>query len=247
MVERGQVLERMTVVDGPGGPLEALWQSGGVGREKAIPVLVCPPHPRLGGSMDSAVLAEIVWHLARRGHPTLRFNFSGVSASRGAMALPPLPSDDVVDVAPLVEDARAAAQQLRASTAAREVGVVGVSIGAVAAARLALEDDDVSACALVAPLIAPGLRALAKHRGAGAEAGAAIDLPHLAGGHTRGCPVLVVLGSADRFVDVEAGRAACEAVGLAAITIEGADHGFARGLTQTGRAVADHFGSHDDM
>jgi len=225
MVGRGEILERMTTVPSTSGPLEALWQGGGIGVAHRRPILLCPPHPRLGGSMDSAILAELVWQLARRRHQTLRFNYAGVSASQGALALPWLPSADPVDLTPLVEDARAALRQLVESTGSREVGVVGVSVGAIVAARLLLEEDAVVAAALVAPpvrgVLGPG--DAADGRGLAAALAA------------TGAPVVVVIGEDDQIVSAADVREVCGP--LRVVGIPGADHGFVRGLTACASAV----------
>jgi hypothetical protein len=238
MVGRGEVLERMTTValssssssTSSSEPvlLEALWQGGGIGAAHGTPVLFCPPHPRLGGSMDSAVLAELVWNLGRRRHPTLRFNYRGVGASRGAIALPPLPRaadhhDDVVDLGPLVEDATAALAHLLASTGARTAFVVGVSVGAVVAARLLATHDGVEAGVLVAP-----------PSDALGPAGV-IDVDALV---DAGVAVTVVVGSDDRVVDatrLEAMLRPRRGPGIPLQVVPGADHLFQRGLTELAR------------
>lgn len=230
MVGRGEILERMTTVPAATGPLEALWQGGGIGAVHRRPVLLCPPHPRLGGSMDSAILAELVWQLARRRHPTLRFNYAGVSASQGEPALPWLPSADPVDLTPLVDDARAALRQLQKSTGAREVAVVGVSVGAVVAARLLVEDDAVAAAALVAPPVRGVL-----------GPGDALDAAALAG---TGAPLVVVAGEDDRTVALADVRAVC--AGLPVVGVAGADHGFVRGLSAAAAAVVRALSPADD-
>ncbi len=223
MVGRGEVLERMTTVTSVHGTLEALWQPGGIGERHRRPVLLCPPHPRLGGSMDSALMAELVWQLGRRRHPTLRFNYAGVSASTGALALPWLPSVEQVGISPLLDDARAALCQLRETTGVREAAVVGVSIGAMVAAALALEDDDVSAAAFIAPPVRGIL-------GPGDAIGAAALAK-------TGMPLVVVCGEADRTVSVADIRAAC--AGLSVVVIPRADHGFVAGLSACATAVVD--------
>lgn len=227
MVGRGEILERMTTVPTENGPLEALWQGGGIGVAHRRPVLLCPPHPRLGGSMDSAILAELVWQLARRRHQTLRFNFAGVSASQGTMALPWLPSSEPVDLEPLVEDARAALRHLIASTGAKDVGIVGVSVGAIVAARLFLEEDCVAACALVSPLVRGVL-----------GPGDALDAAALA---ATGSPLVVVVGDADTHARAEDVTAVCK--GLRVVVVPGADHGFVRGLSACASAVTSTLGS----
>jgi alpha/beta superfamily hydrolase len=135
-VERGHVLERMTLVDaGDGVVLEGLFQTGG----SAVPVVLAAPHPQLGGSMDSPVLAEIVWQLARRGHPTLRFNYRGVGASGGQRS---------ADLDAAAADISRAVDQIEARA------IVGYSFGASAAARVALVHDRVDRVILVAPAVA---------------------------------------------------------------------------------------------
>jgi alpha/beta superfamily hydrolase len=245
MVGRGEVLERMTTIDGPAGVLEALWQGGGIGAEHGAPVLVVPPHPRLGGSMDSAVLAELVWSLGRRRHPTLRFNFRGVGASQGTLALPWLPVDATsasdadeahvaVDVSDLCEDAAAALAQLLQSTGERTAVVVGVSVGAIVAAHLLAHHDGVERGLLVAPPLAAARFVV--------DDEAAFDVDALS---RSGCPVSVVVGSHDRFVDVEALQRACAPLGHVHV-IDGADHLFQRGLVPLARHAVQVLSGGDD-
>src|SRR5437764_5567452 len=75
MVLSGQYLERSVVV----GELDALYHRG----QRAPPCAIASPHPALGGSMLSPVVAELAWALTRAGHPTMRFDYRGVGASRG--------------------------------------------------------------------------------------------------------------------------------------------------------------------
>jgi alpha/beta superfamily hydrolase len=134
VVDRNQVLERMTVIDG----LEALVQSGGAQAEHGIHVVLAGPHPALGGSMDSPLLAEIVWQLGRRHHPTTRFNWRGVGASTGAR-----------DEAPSERDLAAVIEHVGEHTA-----LVGVSLGCGPAAALGVADDQVANVVLVSPPLA---------------------------------------------------------------------------------------------
>src|SRR6267142_6952168 len=75
MVLRGQYLERSVVV----GDLDALYHRG----TREPPCAIAAPHPALGGSMLSPVVAELAWALTRAGHPTMRFDYRGVGSSRG--------------------------------------------------------------------------------------------------------------------------------------------------------------------
>jgi hypothetical protein len=233
VVGRGEVLERMTTVPAPEGAgfLEALWQGGAAGGPRSSPVLVCPPHPRLGGSMDSGVLAELVWALGRRRHPTLRFNYRGVGASQGHVALPSLPSTTPVDLEPLVQDARAALAQLLQSTGARTVGVVGVSVGAWVAARLAALDAQVERVLLVSPPAG-----VDDDDAAVAMLGAAV---------ASGVAVSVVVGGADGFVDVAGLQQRLVSLAPPSV-VDGADHLFQRGLSELARRAVAVFSTGDD-
>ena len=56
--------------------------------EPRAAAVVAAPHPLMGGSMGSPVVAEIARACQRAGAASLRFNWRGVGASAGA------PSDD---------------------------------------------------------------------------------------------------------------------------------------------------------
>lgn len=78
MVRRGEYLERAVVI--PGAPVvEGLYHRGATSPS----IVIAPPHPERGGSMELAVIAELAWALTRAGHATLRFNYPGVGASPG--------------------------------------------------------------------------------------------------------------------------------------------------------------------
>ncbi len=240
MVERGQVLERMITFEGPQGRLEGLWQGGGVAgiakgkpafddddrqrqrhRDRDVdfdeegagrPIVFCPPHPRLGGNMDSPVCAELIWTLGHLKHPSLRFNYAGVGASQGTVTLPSLPPPTPLPLSalqPLVDDARAAIAHVKA-TLGGPVVVVGVSVGALVAALVA-HDDDVSEGVFIAPVTSV----------------AAFDVD---GKNGR-----VYVGSEDGFVDRDA-------LGDSAVVVAGANHTFSRGLPDLARAVAEQLG-----
>jgi uncharacterized protein len=212
-VERGQVLERMTIVPGPAGPLEALYQGGGLARSDSsrLAVLVLPPHPRLLGNADAAVLGEIVWRLGLAGVPTLRFNYRGVGASAGTIGLPPL--FDGCDMGgqvergldDLIDDSRAALGHLRA-TWSGPIGLVGYSVGGVVADLLSNEADQSSV--LVSP---------AWHR-----------MPR-----RQRREVVAIVAAEDGVL-----RRCCRTYGCDPIVIEGATPSYVRGLPAMARAVA---------
>jgi hypothetical protein len=123
VVLRGQYLERAVVIPTDDGPLEGLFHRG----KKKLGVLICPPGPMSGGSMESAVVAELGYAITRAGHPTLRFNFAGVGASPGTFR-----------EADGVRAALAALEHLEACLPeAATLALCGVGLGAEVAAELA--------------------------------------------------------------------------------------------------------------
>ncbi|MDF1565844.1 MAG: alpha/beta hydrolase [Deltaproteobacteria bacterium] len=140
MVLKGQYLERPVLIRVGELCLEGLYHRG----DHVRPVLILPPHPQLGGSMDSPVVAELAWALTRAGHPTLRMNYRGVGASQGEW------EGGEHDVG----DLRQAVEHLAETTgAAPEGGValVGYSYGADLTLRALAGGLRAAAVILIAP------------------------------------------------------------------------------------------------
>lgn len=71
-------------VDGPCGPLEAIYHPPlGTEQPRAVSC-VCHPHPLHGGRMESTVVFKTARGLQQAGVACLRFNFRGVGASAGS-------------------------------------------------------------------------------------------------------------------------------------------------------------------
>lgn len=229
MVGAREFLERMTVVPGPSGALEALFHRG-AGK---LPVVVAPGHPRLAGTMEGSVPAELVWALARRGHPTLRFNYRGVGASAGEIDIPPL-LDCLDGDAPLplealagvYADLCAAIEQHLETNGASECAVIGYSLGAAVAARAAAEHPAVSR----AVLIAPPVRVIAFESFPAAEAG---------------CGLSIIAGAEDTIAPLEDIERAFAAYGTVR-AIAGASHDFGRGLNALATLVLQLLSTADD-
>ena len=204
MVLPGQYLERSLVV----GDLDALYHRG----RRDPPCAIASPHPALGGSMVSPVIAELAWALTRAGHATLRFNYRGVGASRG-VSRHPANSLRIGEVGDEVADLSQIIEQLLATTRAESACAIGYSFGA----RVALEaarDPRVSQLVLVAP----------PNRLADFSALASVEKP-----------LLVLCAHHDSFCD----RAALRLPeGARLDVIPHSDHFFGRGLTEMGKAVA---------
>src|SRR3989454_11469382 len=118
MVLAGQYLERSVVVGG----LDALYHRG----TREPPCAIAAPHPALGGSMLSPVVAELAWALTRAGHPTLRFDYRGVGASRG-LSRHAAGAMRIADLREEVGDLQRTCEHLLASTQMTEVCAVGYS------------------------------------------------------------------------------------------------------------------------
>ncbi len=112
MVTQGQFLERPTLIPAGVEVMEGLSHRG----DARPPVLILPPAPEEGGSMDHVVCAEVAWACATRGHPTLRFNYRGVGGSQGSRG-----AGRALD-----EDAEAAWVVLRENTDEEALYVVAV-------------------------------------------------------------------------------------------------------------------------
>ena len=166
-------------------------------------VVVCHPHPRYGGDMDSAVVVAAVEACAGQGLATLRFNFRGVGESAGGWDEGRGERDDV----------RAAVAHLRGLLSGHaRIGLAGYSFGAAMAAAVSAGGEPLAALALIAPPIGG---------------------PSWPGGDVlmAGAPVLVVAGSQDTYCPAPALAALAHAAPAATITvIDGADHFFSSGL-----------------
>ncbi|NMO16727.1 alpha/beta hydrolase [Pyxidicoccus fallax] len=142
MVQKGQFLERATLVPVGREVMEGTWHRG----TKAPPLLVIPPRPDEGGGMDHVIAAELVWAAANAGFPTLRFNHRGVGASQGQRGK---------DLA-LLEDAEAAMRMLMENTGASAAAVASFHGGSQVALALQAKYASVGGLCLVAPAdIAP--------------------------------------------------------------------------------------------
>jgi len=103
--------------------------------------VVAPPHPLMGGSMDSPVVNEIAYACRAAGYATLMFNWRGVGASSGT------PSADNADA-----DADYAAALVHlAETVPGPLIASGYSFGSAAAVRVAADNARVRRLLLVAP------------------------------------------------------------------------------------------------
>jgi alpha/beta superfamily hydrolase len=175
-------------------------------------VVLCHPHPRYGGDMDSPVVVAAAEACARQGLATLRFNFRGVGLSAGAWDEGRGERDDV----------RAALAHLRHQLAPpARVALAGYSFGASMATAVAGGGEPLAGLALIAPPLAtPGW--------------------HRPGPLAVDGPLLIVAGSEDPYCPRAALAALATVMPNAIVSvIDGADHFFLPGLKALDTALAD--------
>ena len=91
---------------------------------KVPSVVLCHPHPMLGGDMNNVIVSTIAFEVSQRGMGSLRFDFRGVGQSEG----------EFTDAEGVSEDVKHALSFTRNFTGVddKRVGIVGYSFGAAA-------------------------------------------------------------------------------------------------------------------
>ncbi|MEW6775682.1 MAG: alpha/beta fold hydrolase [Bdellovibrionota bacterium] len=207
MVQPGQFLERPAVIRTPDEDLvlEGLYHRG----EKLPPLVFAPPHPMMGGSMDSPVCNEVAFACYKEERPSLRFNFRGVGASRGKVS---------ASLEDAVRDFSCAADFLLDSCKTARTIVGGYSFGSLAAGKYALAHPErASAALLVAPPVGKIEGSFLREISA---------------------PGLVLVPQDDAYGPPKAIQSLFEGMDHVRIeVIPRADHFFTRGLADVGRLV----------
>lgn len=138
------IRETAVFIDGPQGPLEALYLDTADATGIA---LICHPNPVQGGTMLNKVVSTLQRTARDAGMLTLRFNYRGVGASAG--------SHDMGSGE--VDDAWAVARWLRAKHPELPLTILGFSFGGFVAAtlagRLEAEGEGVQQLFMVAPAV----------------------------------------------------------------------------------------------
>ncbi len=143
-------------------------------------LVLCHPHPQMGGTMNAPMLLALRQALVARGWAVLRFNFRGIGRSEGR------PSTGEEEVA----ETHAAIALLRERLDRLPVAIAGWSFGGAVAVRAAAEDDALAGCVGIAPAVdaKPDVTS-------GLPSPDELDL---------GVPLLFVCGSNDEVVPPEA-------------------------------------------
>lgn len=189
---------RLTITSTDGLTLEAVLDAPADPRAALV---LCHPHPRMGGTMNAPLLVALVQHLVSEGWAVLRFNFRGIGDSEGIAGIG---HDELADAAGAVADIRA---RYDLPTA-----IAGWSFGGAVAIRTAARHPELTAIVGIAPAVKE-------------KEGITAGLPSpdeisLAG------ELLVVVGVNDELVDPADARAWTEAAGGHYVEMKGANHFF---------------------
>ncbi|MHC4270091.1 MAG: alpha/beta hydrolase [Planctomycetota bacterium] len=118
-------------------------------------ILLCPPHPHLGGDMENNVITALGSVLAENGFATLRFNYRGVDSSESKLNNIAevyeyweeiLNNDDCSDA---IVDATSTINYLESTVGTKQIFITGYSFGAIVAMMLSVENADIRAFASI--------------------------------------------------------------------------------------------------
>jgi alpha/beta superfamily hydrolase len=179
-------------------------------------VVMCHPHPNMGGTMNAPLLRSLADCLTSRRWVVLRFNFRGVGASEGTRAT------GVEEVA----DVDGALAEMRRRSPRVPIAIAGWSFGGSVAVRAAEQDDSLAACVAIAPAIR-------------ARPGVTAGLPP-AEDMDVGVPLLFVCGANDAVVSPEDCKQWIEAVPAGRyLEVAGANHFFWGQYERLSRLIGD--------
>ena len=161
-------------------------------------LLLCHPHPQMGGTMNAPLLIAVRDALVARRWNVVRFNFRGIGASEGDSSTG---TDEVQDALGALDHARGLGTS---------VAIAGWSFGGAVAVRVAAQEDDLLGCVAIAPAIdeRPGITE---------------GIPE---GVTPLCPTLLVVGVNDELVSLDRAREWAAANGATFEEVRGANHLF---------------------
>ena len=205
-----------TFIEGPVGPLEALWEWPGELAPAVRPsgaALFCHPHPLLGGTMTNKATYHSAKALRACGLATLRFNFRGVGRSGGV-------HDGGVGE---IDDVAAAWAWMQSQSASEGIAgpmlLGGFSFGARASMKAAIRFPTVDALILV---------------------GLPVSVFPCAAVLESTMPLLVVQGSRDEFGPLDALRELLDrrSAETTLTVVEGASHLFSDHFAELHAAIA---------
>ncbi|MGR3303695.1 MAG: alpha/beta hydrolase [Candidatus Scalindua sp.] len=118
-------------------------------------MLLCSPHPHLGGDMENNVITALGNVLAEKGFATLRFNYRGVGNSESRLDNIAevykyweeiLNNDDCSDA---IADATSAINYLESTVGTNRLFITGYSFGAIVAMMLSAKNENIRAFAAI--------------------------------------------------------------------------------------------------
>jgi len=110
-------------------------------------VVVCHPHPQMGGDMRNNVVSAVCMALAGKGLASFKFNFRGVGGSEGYY-------DNGIGEC---DDALAAVSYVlsKKEIDSERIGICGYSFGSMVALKVAAKEQKIRAVAGISPFIKP--------------------------------------------------------------------------------------------
>lgn len=202
----------VTIITEDGLDLEAVWDLPDQVPHTAV--VLCHPHPLMGGSMDAPLIRGIARHMSGGGFAVLRFNFRGVGGSEGGWGGG---TAEIEDVAAAVDAAEATHGDIPAV-------IAGWSFGAHTALRWQARADDARPYAGIAPPV-------------NMTGGNDLPLPVALPPADR----LFVIGDRDQFTAVADLEAYAREVGARFEVLPGSDHFFAFRDRQVADLLIGHF------
>ena len=178
-------------------------------------LVLCHPHPKMGGTMNAPLLMAIRDELVARDWSVLRFNFRGIGNSEGTS------STGEAEVA----DARGALSAMRARSI--PVAIAGWSFGAAVAIRTAAQEDDLIGCVAIAPAIDEKPEVTD-----GVPADVSLSIP-----------TLVVVGANDEQISVPRCREWAEQQGATFNEVPGGNHFFWAKYDDVSALITDWLGA----
>jgi len=148
------MIEEHVNFNSDGMKLEGVWSYD----ENAVnppSMLLCSPHPHLGGDMENNVITVLGNVLAEKGFATLRFNYRGVGNSESRLDNIAgeyeywekiLNNDDCSDA---IVDATSAINYLESTVGTNRLFITGYSFGAIVAMMLSVENANIRAFASI--------------------------------------------------------------------------------------------------
>ena len=194
------ISEQMTITTEDGIGLEATLDVDGL---PAASLLLCHPHPKMGGTMNAPLLLAVRDALVARRWAVLRFNFRGVGGSHGRSGTGEAETKDV----------DAGVTLLRRRFPEQALALAGWSFGAAVAVRVACKQQGLVACVAIAPAVSP-------------KPGITAGVPPSSTCNIT-CPTLVITGANDDQVSPEECRRWAEEIDAARyVEVAGANHFF---------------------